>query len=115
MDDHSAILTFIATCTDEAKLKQQVKNAKRKGATDVNNAALRRLATVLSFGLGDELTQDLWRTIYILEQILTTERGKTQLLHRTRQKLKRSSVKDTLAGWARRKETDGFKMLMERG
>ncbi len=48
--------------------------------------------------------------------MLTEERGRTTLLARTRQKLKRVGVMQTLADWALNgTETNGFKMLIARG
>ena len=55
-------------------------------------------------------------TIYAFEEVLRDERGKTVRLSRTRQKIGRVGVKQTLIDFATSKApTDGFNMLIERG
>lgn len=57
-----------------------------------------------------------WRTIHAFEDILSEERGKTTRLARTRQKVQRVGVKQTLIGFATHPtSTEGFDMLIERG
>jgi hypothetical protein len=57
---------------------------------------------------------DFWRTINAFEFALTEQRGKTTRLSRTRQKVARLGVLQTLNDWAFVKgETTGFSMLLE--
>jgi hypothetical protein len=59
---------------------------------------------------------DFWQTIQAFEFILSDERGKTTRLSRTRQKVSRVGVVQTLKDWALdQKQTQGFDMLIERG
>lgn len=59
---------------------------------------------------------DFWQTIHAFEYALTEERGKTIRLARTRQKIGRVGIVQTLEDWAlSKKTTDGFDMLLERG
>ena len=54
------------------------------------------------------------QTIHAFEHILSEERGKTTRLARTRQKVARVGVVQTLQDWATSaKSTDGFTMLLE--
>jgi hypothetical protein len=58
---------------------------------------------------------DFWQTIHAFEHVLSEERGKTTRLSRTRQKVARAGVVQTLHDWAMSaKSTDGFDMLLER-
>jgi hypothetical protein len=53
---------------------------------------------------------------HAFEHLLTEERGKTTRLPRTRQKVARVGMQQTLADWAvATQETDGFRMLLDRG
>jgi hypothetical protein len=59
---------------------------------------------------------DFWQTVHAFEYLLTEEREKTTRLSRTRQKVARVGVVQTLKDWALSgKETDGFRMLLDRG
>jgi len=115
MADNSKIMAFIATCEDQAKLKQLVKNAKAKSDKEVEQAAFKRLISIAPGEKPGTLEHDLWRTIHAFEHVLSEEKGKTVRLSRTRQKLDRVGVAATLEDWALGKPTDGFNMLMDRG
>lgn len=115
MIDHSNILTFIAQCDDVGKLKTLIKNARARNATDVADAAFRKLISLVPSELPGTAEHDFWQTIHAFEHILTEERGRTTRLARTRQKAARVGVMQTLIDWALSdKETEGFKMLLER-
>jgi hypothetical protein len=115
MIDHSNILTVIATCDDVEKLRTIIKNARARNATDVADAAFRKLISLVPSERPGTAEHDFWRTVYAFEHILTEERGKTTRLARTRQKVARVGAIQTLIDWALSdKETDGFKMLLER-
>ena len=63
----------------------------------------------------DTIEYDFWKSIHALEEALTRERNKTTRLSRTRQKLNRDGVIETLRSLAiRKKPGDGFEMLMKR-
>ena len=115
MNTSSKILSYVTTCDDKAKLKQLIVNAKAKGDKEVEAAAFRRYIAVAPAEKPGTLEYDFWQTIHAFELVLTEERGKTTRLSRTRQKVARSGVVATLEAWAQGKETEGFKMLMERG
>ena len=58
---------------------------------------------------------DFWRTVHSFEHVLTEENSRTTRLSRTRQKVQRVGVVQTLVDWALdTKRTDGFRMLLER-
>src|SRR5579884_1598172 len=116
MPDNSKMLTFIETCTEPEKLKSLIRNAHQRGATDIEDAAFRRLVSILPSAQPGTVAHDLWRTIYAFEHILSEERDRTTLLSRTRQKIARVGEVQTLKDWALDDgETKGFTMLMERG
>ncbi len=55
------------------------------------------------------------QTIFAFEHVLKEERGKTTQLARTRQKIKRVGVVETLKDWAvAKQETEGFRTPTER-
>jgi len=115
MADHSKILAFVAGCNDASKLKTLIKNAKKGGQHDVEEAAFKKLISLVPSEERGTVAHELWQTILAFEHILSEERGKTTLLARTRQKLSRVSAEQTLADWALGdSETKGFAMLLER-
>jgi hypothetical protein len=115
MPDNSKMLAFVATCTEPDKLKSLIRNAQERGATDIEDAAFRRLVSILPSEQPGTVAYDLWRTIYAFEHILSQERNRTTLLSRTRQKITRVGETQTLVDWALDQgETKGFTMLLER-
>ncbi|MVO18368.1 hypothetical protein [Parasedimentitalea huanghaiensis] len=117
--DHSKLLEIIVTCTDSAKLNNWISNALREGATDIEDAARRRLIEISSAANSDdpndEMVSDFWRSITALELALSDERGKTIRLSRTRQKITRVGVQETLADLALQpKPSEGYFLLQDR-
>lgn len=116
MADQSKILTFVAQCDDVEKLKSLIKNARERGAPAVADAAFRKLVSLVPSEHPGTVEHDFWQTVHAFEYMLTEERGKTTRLARTRQKVGQVGVMQTLRDWALSgKETDGFKMLLDRG
>jgi hypothetical protein len=107
-------LKFIAVCSDAGKLKQMAENAKAHGAADVEQAALLKLYAVMPAAEPGTLEHDVWQSVYALEGALKAERGKTTLLSRTRQKLKRDGELVTVADLVTGKASAGFQMLLDR-
>lgn len=116
MSDHAKILASIAGSTDAEQLRRFRENAQRMGVTVVADAAFRRLIEILPEQAPGSIEHDFWMTIHAFEEVLRDERGKTVRLSRTRQKIGRVGVKQTLIDFATSKApTDGFNMLIERG
>ena len=116
MTDHTKALAAIARLTDADQLRQFRENAQRMGASAVADAAFRRLLEILPEQVPGSIEHDFWMTIHAFEEVLRDERGKTVRLSRTRQKINRVGVKQTLMDFATSKApTDGFNMLIERG
>lgn len=116
MSDHTKILASIAASTDADQLRRFRENAQKKGVTVVADAAFRRLIEILPEQAPGSIEHDFWMTIHAFEEVLRDERGKTVRLSRTRQKIGRVGVKQTLVDFATSKApTDGFNMLIERG
>jgi len=113
---HEKLTAFIAKCEDPAQLRTMIANAKARGEDDLALAAFRRLVLVSPSEAPGTVEHDMWQTIFAFEHLLKEERGKTTLLARTRQKIARVGVIETLNDWAAAKqETEGFRMLLERG
>ena len=116
MADEFKMLKFIEQCEDPEKLKSLGKNARDRGSSKVAEAAFRKLISVLPSERPGTVEHDFWQTVHAFELALSDERGKTTRLARTRQKVGRVGVIQTLKDWALTKtETDGFRMLLERG
>lgn len=115
MADHQKILEAISVMTDAGRLRSTIRNAKAKGVLAVEEAAFRRLVAIQPRDAPGTLEHDFWQTIYAFEELLTEERGKTTRLSRTRQKIDRVGVKQTLIDFATSiSPTSGFTMLIER-
>ena len=115
MTEYSKQLDYIARCDNAAELRNLIARAKVMNATEVEDAAFRKLV-----GLGIEhpegsVEHDFWRTINAFETVLKEERGKTVRLARTRQKVARVGVRQTLMDWSKVTEsTEGYDMLLDR-
>jgi hypothetical protein len=116
MGDEKKIIAYIATCEDAGKLRILIKNARNKGASSVAVAAFRKLISLVPSEQPGTVEHDFWQTIHALEYELSSERGRTTRLSRTRQKVKRDGVVTTLKELALSKDTKrGFQMLLDRG
>jgi hypothetical protein len=115
MPDHARIRAQIAACDDPEKLRRWIVNARNKNETDISDATFRRLIAIMPQEQPGTVEYDFWQTMHAFEHILTEERGKTTRLARTRQKVARVGVIETLKDWALSDHrTDGFEMLLER-
>ena len=109
------ILQQIERCSDPKLLRQWASNAAKQGATEIELAARRRLYAVMPSAQPGTLEFDVWQSIYALEDALTSERGKTTRLSRTRQKIGRDGEQRTVADLVMGKPSEGFRMLIDRG
>ena len=78
------LLGQIAACDEPKLLKQWIKNAEAQGNAAVVTAARKRLYQVLPSADPGTLEHDVWASIHALEELESTERGKTIRLQRTR-------------------------------
>lgn len=116
MTDHDKIIAQIYQCRDPQRLRNWLQNARDKNADDVADAAFRQLISIVPDEEPGTVGHDFWQTINAFEQTLADERGRTTRLQRTRQKVARVGVIQTLTDWAlSTKKTEGFDMLLERG
>jgi hypothetical protein len=98
------------------KLKNILANARKQGEKEVEDAAFRRLISVSPSQQPGTVEHDFWQTVYAFEDSLSHERGRTTLLARTRQKVSKVGVVQTLIDWALSSgPTQGFQMLLDRG
>lgn len=109
-------LEFIAACVDPKRLEQMIRNARKQGEAEVEQAAMRRLYEVKPEAQPGTLEHDVWQSIFALEGALSSERGKTVRLSRTRQKIKEVKEAATVASLVMKKTpSKGFHLLIERG
>ena len=115
MIDHADLIGKIEACTDTDMLRSWIENARRKNASEIEKAAFERLISLVPGESPGTIDHDFWTTIQAFEFVLSQERGRTVRLSRTRQKVKRVGILQTLTDWASSKDkTDGFDMLIER-
>lgn len=107
------MLQFIVTCDDARALRQVAKNAALK-SPEVARAAKLRLFAVLPSEEPGTLEYAVWQSIHALEEELSSERGKTIRLSRTRQKIGRQGEAHTVSDLVLGKPSDGFRMLADR-
>lgn len=99
---------------DPKKLRNYMDNAKRLGRDDVYSDAFRQLCRAEGRDIADPLESEFASVMRALEQALTEEAGKTKRLNRTRQKLDRVGVRQTLADLAVKPQPSmGFLKLVE--
>jgi hypothetical protein len=99
---------------DKTKLRNWMANAKRLGRNDVYQAAFRQLCRVEGRNIEDPLEAEFAALMRALEEALTEESGRTKRLSRTRQKLNRVGVRQTLADLALKPQPSlGFMKLLE--
>jgi hypothetical protein len=101
---------------DRDKLRNWMANAKRLKRDDVYRAAFRQLCRIEGRDIDDPLEAEFAIVMRALEEALTAESGVTKRLSRTRQKLSRVGVRQTLADLAMKPTpSTGFLKLIEFG
>jgi hypothetical protein len=110
------ILAFVERCANAGDLESLIRNATKLGNTTVAEAAFRKRISLIADVSPGTVEHDFWQTVHAFEYALTMERGKNTRLTRTRQKAAKVGVVQTLRDWsAGPQETEGFRMLLERG
>ena len=110
------ILAFVERCEDSGSLESLIRNATKLGNTVVAEAAFRKRISLVPDERVGTVEHDFWQTVHAFEYSLSEERGKTTRLSRTRQKVAKVGVVQTLRDWSPGgQETEGFRMLLERG
>jgi len=110
------ILAFVERCDNAGELESLIKNATKLGNAAVAEAAFRKRISLVPAEQPGSVEHDFWQTVQAFEHALSEDRGKTTRLFRTRQKVAKVGVVQTLREWAPGgQETAGFKMLLERG
>jgi hypothetical protein len=101
---------------DKEKLRNWIANAKRHKRDDIYQAAFRQLCRIEGRNIDDPLEAEFAVVMRALEEALSEESGKTKRLTRTRQKLNRVGVRQTLADLAMKSSpSTGFLKLVEFG
>lgn len=115
MSNHGKILCYIRGCEDADALRRLLKNARAKGVPEVEKAAFEKLIAIVPQAQPGTLEHDFWKMVHAFEHMRSEENGRRTLLSRTRQKVDRVGVQQTLADWALdTKSTLGFAILLER-
>src|SRR5258707_12796991 len=94
------MLTLIANSNDPEKLKSLIKNARDRWDAPLADAAFRKLISLVPSEQPGTVEHDFWQTIHAFEYLLSEERERTTRLSRTRQKVARVGVPQTLRDWA---------------
>lgn len=101
---------------DKAKLRNWMANAKRHSREDIYQAAFRQLCRIEGRNIDDPLESEFAIVMRALEEALSAESGTTKRLSRTRQKLNRVGVRQTLSDLAMKPTpSTGFLKLVEFG
>jgi len=99
---------------DRDKLRNWMKNAKRLGRDDIYQAAFKQLCRVEGRNIDDPLESEFAVVMRALEEAMSEEAGKTKRLNRTRQKLNRVGVRQTLSDLTLKPQPSvGFLKLVE--
>src|SRR5579862_3446418 len=99
---------------DKDKLRNWMANARRLGHEDIYRDAFRQLCRIEGREIDDPLASEFACVMRALEEALTEESGRTKRLSRTRQKLGRVGVRQTLTDLALKpKPSTGFLKLIE--
>jgi hypothetical protein len=110
------ILAFVERCENPGELESLIKNATKLGNALVAEAAFRKRVSLVPAERPGSVEHDFWQMVQAFEFTLSEERGKNTRLSRTRQKVEKTGVVQTLRDWAAgSQETSGFRMLLERG
>jgi hypothetical protein len=101
---------------DKEKLRNWMANAKAHKREDIYHAAFRQLCRIEGRNIDDPLEAEFAVVMRALEEALSAESGTTKRLSRTRQKLGRVGVRQTLADLAMKPTpSTGFLKLVEFG
>ena len=96
-----------------------MQRARARELTTVYNDTFKRLCAIVGAANddpADPLVGDFYQTLAAYEQLLTEKNQKNTLASRTRQKIAKKGVHQSLVEWTRGKtETNGFKLLVDAG
>jgi hypothetical protein len=102
------------TKIDADGLRQLMANARRLCRTDIYWKAFGQLCALQGMSKSDPLHRDFAQTLAAYEELLTDKNGRTTRASRTRQKLARRGVEQSLEDWALAVQpTAGFALLMD--
>jgi hypothetical protein len=108
-------LKMIESCTEPAKLRTVIRNARKQREDSIVHTATLRLYEILPSEAPGTFEHDVWRSIHALEGTLTEERGRTTRLGRTRPKIARVGEQETVRALILAdRPSEGFHMLIDR-
>jgi hypothetical protein len=101
---------------DPAKLRVLASNAKTRGREDIWFQALARIADLSGQNSDPGVDRDFWQAITAAEEFRSAEVGKTIRLARTRQKIGRVGIMQTVVDLASKPGvSEGFRILVRGG
>lgn len=109
----------VAKLKTPAEAQNLMNNARRLGREDIYQLAFAKkceLESQLHEDPNDPLVKDFWLTISAYEQLLTEKNDRKTIAARTRQKVTKDGIFETVQSWARKREaTMGFELLTAAG
>lgn len=93
MVNHDKIFVSIAAETDKRKLRKQITDAHEQNNREIMAHAANRIVELENFNPNGPLEQDVYQALAISESFTSFESGKTNLLNRSRNKLRKDGVK----------------------
>ena len=101
---------------DVAKVRALMASAERLNVQDLATACIRRISELEGRRFADPVERRFWEIISVFEELLTKENGRTSRAARTREKVKRVGVVQTLNDLAASsKPSEGFRRLVDAG
>jgi hypothetical protein len=101
---------------DIQKIRNLMDNARKAGMADLVIKCQRRIATIGGQKFDPGIEREFWTALLAAEEIATERNGKSTRLSRTRQKIKRVGVMQTVSDLALKStKSEGFEMLTSDG
>ncbi|WP_182179433.1 hypothetical protein [Methylobacterium radiotolerans] len=101
---------------DVEQVRRLMASAERLNVQDLVTACIRRISELEGRRFADPVERRFWEIISVFEELLTKENGRTSRAARTREKVKRVGVVQTLDDIAASsKPSEGFRRLMDAG
>ncbi|HEV7548017.1 MAG TPA: hypothetical protein VGO42_25905, partial [Reyranella sp.] len=94
------ILAFVERCENADELESLIRNATKLGNAMVAEAAFRKRISLVPAEQPGSVEHDFWQMVQAFEYALSEERGKNTRLSRTRLKVAKAGVVQTLRDWA---------------
>src|SRR5262249_330941 len=106
----------VSKIRDADQIRNLMTNARRLGREDVYWKAFGRLCALEGIDENDPLHRECFQTLAAYEELLTQKNGRTTKASRTRKKISKKGIEQTLEDWAVAPQpTEGFSLLIKNG